>query len=121
MARSRLPVLVALCAVALAGCAHTEALGRARVAQVVLSEYGLSPPALRMGTGPITFVIHDFGRLAHNLAVRRGSRTLAQTPPIRPGMTVTLSVYLRPGTYTLASTLFEDESLGIHGRLTVTG
>lgn len=83
------------------------------------SEYRLSPGALRVRQGPLTLVVHDFGRLAHNFAVLRGQATVAETAPIQPGSSLTLSIYLGPGTYVLASTLFDDQSLGIRGKLTV--
>lgn len=117
---AKLMLLVIGAAPVLAGCGHIQAVGRARVVQLALSEYRLSPGALRMRSGPITLVVRDFGQLAHNLAIRRGTTTIAETPPIQPGMSVTLSASLIPGSYTLSSTLFDDQSLGIRGKLTVT-
>ena len=106
-------------AATIAGCGHAQSVGRARIVQVAEAEYRLSPDALKLRQGPITLVVHDFGRLAHNLAVLDGATTVAETAPIPPGTSVTLAVYLAPGTYTLASTLLDDQSLGIRGKLTV--
>jgi len=115
---------LAVCALsalaATAGCGQAQRVGRSRLVQVALTEYRLSPAALRVRRGPLTLVVHDFGRLAHNLAVLRGATTVAETPPIQPGSGVTLAVWLAPGTYTLASTLLDDEALGMHGKLAVT-
>lgn len=122
MSRTRTgQLLLAGCAAAaLAACGHTRSVSRARIAQISETEYRLSPGSLRVSQGPVTLVVHDFGRLAHNLAVIRGPAAVAETAPIQPGGSVTLSIYLAPGSYMLASTLFDDQSLGIHGKLTVT-
>ena len=68
----------------------------------------------------ITIIVHNVGKLTHNLAVLDGTRQLGVTPPIWPGTVAELSMSLTPGTYTLVSTLFSDQALGEHGTLTIT-
>ncbi len=46
--------------------------------------------------------------------------SIAATRPIQPGATRKLIVDLTPGSYVTASTLFDDQSLGIYGALAVS-
>ena len=50
----------------------------------------------------------------------RNGRIAAETPPIAPGSSALLAVDLVRGSYEMASNLFDDQSLGTYGTLTVT-
>lgn len=114
-------IALATAGLALGGCGHVETVGRSRAIQVALTEFRLSPRTLRMAPGPITLLVHNFGRLTHNLAVlRRDSTVVQETPPIAPGAGAVLTVDLPPGRYVLASTLFDDRSLGDNGAIVVS-
>jgi plastocyanin len=105
----------------MAGCQRTERVGADRTVSIALSEYRLAPGKVRATAGLLTFVVHNYGRLTHNLAVTQNGQADGATTPIPPGSTAELTVDLPAGTYSLVSTLFEDQSLGLHGTLTVTG
>jgi plastocyanin len=120
-ARAGKATLLAACLVlVLSACGHTQVVGVDRTIQIAVSEYRVAPQRVTVRAGPLTVVVHNFGRLVHNLAVTGGGRTWAQTRPIRPGATAVLTLQLASGSYGIASTLFDDESLGIYGSLYVT-
>ena len=50
-------------AVTLAGCGHKQTIGPDRIVQVGLTEYRLTPQNMSVSAGPLTFVVHNFGRL----------------------------------------------------------
>jgi hypothetical protein len=106
--------------VTLAACGHTEKVGVAGTVELALTEYRLTPQSVRMPSGEVTIVAHNYGRLAHNVDVLRDGHSAGSTSPIAPGQTATLSVYLLPGSYVMASTLFNDQALGAYGTITVT-
>lgn len=110
-----------LAAALLAGCGETRTVGPTRIVQVALTEYRLSPRSLTARPGSLTLVVHNYGRLTHNLAVL-GARDLVigETPPIVPGSSAVLAVTVGYGHYALASTLFDDRSLGVVGTLAVS-
>ena len=113
-------LVVGTLAGAAAACQGTKHVGPDRTVSIVLSEYRLAPDRVRASAGPLTLVIHNFGRLTHNLALRRAGKLVAESVAIVPGGESILAVDLTAGTYDMTSTLFEDESLGMHGTLTVT-
>jgi Cupredoxin-like domain len=104
-----------------AGCSRTVAVGSGQVLHVALTEYRLSPDRVRVPAGELTIVVRNLGRLTHNLALSRNTKTQVQTKPIPPGSRAQLTVILTPGTYVLNSTLFSDQALGLYGTLIVTG
>jgi Cupredoxin-like domain len=125
-ARPAKPVLIAavvaaLSATAIAGCGHTATVGADRTLRVALTEYQVIPKKVEMSAGALTIIVHNVGKLTHNLVITTASdQRVDGTPPIWPGATRQLSVTLAPGKYTLASTLFSDQALGELGTLTVT-
>jgi plastocyanin len=118
MPRRRLAL--ALCACAAAGCASTATVGGGRVLHLGVTEYRLKPDSVRMSAGVLTIVVHNYGRLTHNLAVSSAGQTEASTKPLWPGQSASLTLNLAPGHYQLASTLLSDQALGAYGTLTVT-
>jgi hypothetical protein len=117
----RAAIALALLALAVTACQQTKTVGASRTVSVALSEYRLAPSEVRASAGLLTFMIHNFGRLAHNLAVTENGMPAGATKPIPPGSTAELTLFLPRGTYSMVSTLFDDQSLGLHGTLTVTG
>lgn len=109
-----------VCTVALSACGHTQVIGADRTLRVGLTEYRLRPQDVRMSSGPLTILVHNYGRLTHNLSLSLGHTSAGTTPPLLPGQSALLSVYLAPGHYQMASTILNDEALGEYGTLTVT-
>jgi hypothetical protein len=112
-------LLMAGVGVALAACSSTTVVGASRTFEVGVSEYRVAPQEVSVPAGPVTLIVHNFGRLAHNLAITRGGRVEAETTPIQPGSSVALAVDLTAGSYVIASTLFDDQALGAYGTLLV--
>ena len=111
---------LALCAGVLAGCAHTAVVGPNRAITVGVTEYRVAPDDVRASAGLLTLIVHNYGRLTHNLAVASAGQTEASTKPLWPGQSASLTLSLTPGRYQLASTMLSDQALGAYGTLTVT-
>lgn len=111
-----LPLLVGL----LTGCGSTTHVGPTGIVSVGLSEYRVSPQQISSRTGALTILVHNYGRLNHNLVIFYDGVNEASTQPIRPGQSAELIANLTPGTYTIASTVLADQALGAYGSLTVS-
>ena len=116
----KLPLAVAGLALILAmsGCGHTHQVG-ARTVQISVNEYRLNPESVDATAGVLSIVIHNYGRLTHNLVVSADGQSVAGTKPIAPGQTTELDLDLAPGTYEMASTILSDQARGTYGTLTV--
>ncbi len=106
-------------ATVLAGCGHTRQVGSTRTVQMSVNEYRLNPQSVDASAGVLAIVVHNYGRLTHNLVVSANGQSVAGTTPIAPGQTAELDLDLAPGTYQMASTILSDEALGAYGTLTV--
>lgn len=104
---------------ACAGCSHTRQVGANRTLELALTEYRLNPDDVSTSDGLLAIVVHNYGRLTHNLVVSANGQSVAGTKPIPPGQTAELDLDLAPGTYLMASTILSDEALGAYGTLTV--
>jgi hypothetical protein len=111
---------VALLTAMLAGCGHTEALKGTRTLDVALSEYRVAPQSSSVSAGDLTVLVHNYGRLTHNLVISRDGQAAAMTRPVAPGQTAEITLTLSRGTYLMASTMLSDQSLGAYGTLRVT-
>ena len=115
-----LPLLgVALATLAVAGCGKTTTVRNARTLQIALNEYRVTPQDVRAQTGPVTFFVHNYGRLTHDLVISLDGRIEAATTPIAPGQTQELDAALSPGHYLMASSILSDQALGAYGTLVV--
>jgi hypothetical protein len=112
--------LMAVCVIAVGGCAHTHKVGADRVVHVGLSEYRLNPQHISVSTGVLTIYVRNFGRLTHNLVLSENGQMTATTQPLPPGQSTELILYLSPGKYSMASTILSDTDLGAYGTLNVT-
>lgn len=112
--------LLAASTLLLAACGHTSVVGGDRTVRVELTEYSLHPQTIRASAGLLTIVVNNRGVLDHDLVVSQNGQTIDSTEPMRPGQTVDLALNLAPGTYSIASTLQSDQTLGEYGTLRVT-
>ncbi|MGA2925316.1 MAG: hypothetical protein ABSG43_04875 [Solirubrobacteraceae bacterium] len=121
MTQARAPAvaLAAALLTALAGCGNTDVLGQARTLYVALSEYRVAPQSAQADPGQLTILVHNYGRLTHDLVVSRSGRTDASTRPIPPGQSAELTLTLTRGSYLLASSIQSDQTLGAYGTLRV--
>ena len=105
----------------LAGCGRTTQVGSDRTLQVALTEYHVAPQSVRAPAGTLTILVHNYGRMSHDLVISFDGRSEASTQPIAPGETADLVATLAPGKYLMASTILSDQALGTYGTLVVTG
>ena len=108
-----------LVALACAGCGATRTVANGGTLQVALNEYRVSPQEVRAHTGLLTIVVHNYGRLTHDLVISLNGSTVVATAPIMPGQTEQLDAALIPGHYLMASSILSDQALGAYGSLIV--
>jgi iron uptake system EfeUOB component EfeO/EfeM len=112
--------LLLAAALLVCACSHTEVVGSNRTVQIQLSEYRLQPQSIRVSRGLLTIIVHNHGALDHNLALYQNGQTVDSINPLGPGETSQMTLFLSPGTYSMASTVLSDQSLGAYGTLRVT-
>jgi hypothetical protein len=109
----------AVLATAVAGCARSQNVGSKRTVQVGVTEYLLRPDDVQASAGPLTLVVHNYGRLTHDLVITQEGQKEASTGTIWPGQTAELAIDLPRGRYTMASNVVLDQPLGAYGTLTI--
>jgi hypothetical protein len=107
-------------ALLLTACGSSVRVPATGIVHVALSEYRLAPASLRARPGALTILVHNYGRLNHNLVISYDGVQEASTEPIRPGQSAELIANLTPGHYVMASTVLADQALGAYGDLNVT-
>lgn len=87
--------------------------------RLTLSEYRIAPQAVRVPAGRVEILVRNGGTSVHRLEIRSEdrTRTLAATPPLRPGETTRLVVDLSPGTYVDTCAVERHDTLGEHGTI----
>jgi plastocyanin len=110
------PVLIAALT---GGCGQAEHVGSDRTLAVALTEYRLNPKTATVGSGTLTIVVHNYGRLSHNLVLARDGQTAGSTRAIPPGQTAEIVLSVTRGSYTMSSTILSDTALGESGTLKV--
>jgi hypothetical protein len=115
---TKLCLTVALCA-SVAACGQTHTVGPHHTLLLALTEYRLRPQRVQAGPGQLTILVHNYGRLTHDLSVSRGGHAANATRPIPPGGNARLVLMLRPGQYMMSSTILYDRDLGLYGTLVV--
>ena len=72
-----------------------------------------------MPAGRVEVVVRNDGTVVHQLEIRTADRTrsLAESPPLRPGETARLAVDLPPGAYLATCPLDRHHTLGEHGTI----
>ena len=126
---SRLPTAAALAAVAFAlgGCGDDGVFRTDRpILRITLDEYRIMPQNVEVKAGRMKLVVHNAGRLTHNLAIQvpngpGGKPTpVARVATMQPGQTAEpIKVTLAPGEYRLACTIANHDDLGQFGTLKV--
>ncbi len=111
--------MAALLAPAVAGCGHVANVGPGGSVQIALNEYRVTPQDVQASSGTLTLVVHNYGRLTHDLVITRDGRQAAATEPLAPGQTADMVATLSPGQYLMSSTILSDQALGAYGTLRV--
>lgn len=118
----RLPLLAVavVAALAVAGCNRADTVRMpGRVVEIRVADYRYEPQNVSIRRGRVTFAITNAGREPTNFRVRRRRRDLGSIATIQPGDYATVTVDLKPGTYTMYSSVARNESLGEYGSLVV--
>jgi hypothetical protein len=102
------------------GCARTQLVGSDHTVHMGVTEYLLRPDSVQTSAGPLTLIVHNYGRLTHDVVITQNGQKEASTGTIWPGQTAELSIDLPKGTYTMASTVVSDQALGTYGTLTIS-
>ncbi len=122
---SRRPLALALLAAAVlaacAGCGASQPVAHAKGGRiaVALDDFLFDPQTISARSGPLTFELHNRGRLAHSFRLRRAGKPVAQVPSLQPGESRTVTLRLKPGNYRIFCALANHEQLGMYGTLTV--
>lgn len=128
--RRHLLAILALAAIALAGCGggddddepgRTATVPAGGTIEVIGDEYSFDPETLVVDGDReqtrLEIALRNEGALAHNLRVFRDSEELGGTPTFQGGRTRSGSVTLAPGTYRMVCTVGNHEELGMTGTL----
>ena len=102
-----------------AGCGATTTVRSGGTLQIAVTEYRVTPQAVRAAPGVLTIAVHNDGRLSHDLVISNGGVVEASTAPIAPGHWTYLEATLPAGRYLMASSLLSDQALGAYGTLNV--
>jgi hypothetical protein len=104
--------ILGVSAIALAGCGSSKTFANRPRPPVPINltvyinnaRVSVSPQAV--GAGPVVFIVTNQAASAESLAIQRkgGSGSIANTGPINPQGTAQVTVNLRRGTYTVATT-----------------
>jgi uncharacterized cupredoxin-like copper-binding protein len=127
----RLPALLLLGAATLVGCGGGPSYVHDRdgVLKITLDEYRIRPENFEVKAGRVHLVVHNAGRLTHNLAVEAFDRPMGEQPKeygrtdtLHPGQTGSERdpIVLKPGKYRLTCTIANHDDLGQYGELKVT-
>ena len=80
------------------------------------SEFKIVLASKSVAHGAIAFDVKNVGKIPHDLALQGGSKTAL----LNAGQSATLTVTLKPGTYTLYCTVPGHRAAGMVAKLTVT-
>jgi hypothetical protein len=107
-------------ALLLAGCggAKTVRLADGQLS-LSLDEYRIVPRSVSVPAGALRITVANRGILTHNLTLKRGGIVVATTSTLMPGAIATIAKTLRPGRYTMSSTVANQADLGMSGTLVV--
>jgi hypothetical protein len=109
----------ALVTLGAAACGSSTTVSKDGTLRVALTEYRVIPQDVHTTAGVLTLVVHNYGRLTHDLVISLDGQPEISTKPIPPGQTVVLDAALIPGQYLMASSILSDQALGAYGTLDV--
>jgi hypothetical protein len=118
--RSSHPLLAALLIAGLvSGCGATHHVRSGDTLDVAVNEWRVTPGDVDAQSGPLEIVVHNSGRLAHDLVISHDGVRVAATPPIMPGQDADLFASMGNGSYLMYSSMVDDQATGVYGTLHV--
>ena len=109
----------AIVTLSVAACGSSTTVARDGTLRIALSEYRVVPQDVHTTAGILTLVVHNYGRLTHDLVISLDGQPEISSEPIGPGQTQVLNAALIPGRYVMASSILSDQALGAYGTLDV--
>lgn len=97
----------------------SAAQGQGTSVEVKATEFAFSLPTTNFSAGSYTFTMNDDGHATHAMEIQGPGLSAAKSSVVGPGGTATLTVTLRPGTYTLFCPVGNHRELGMQTTLTV--
>src|SRR5438874_6168838 len=95
----------ALAATALAlGCGGAPAR-EGRSFTLTLDDFLIRPQRVEVPAGRLTLTVVNRGAIGHNLRIERGHHTVFSVLTLKPGVRVTRTFRLRPGTYRMLDSI----------------
>jgi plastocyanin len=86
---------------------------------VVMTDFAYTLDVAEASAGTITFLVENHGGMPHDFAIE-GNGGRQKTAMLEPGQTASLTVDLKPGTYTYLCTVPGHALLGMKGTFMVT-
>jgi hypothetical protein len=103
-----------------AACGATHRVRSGGTLDVAVNEWRVTPDDVDARTGPLEIVVHNSGRLAHDLVISHDGVRVAATEPIMPGRSSELFVAsIGKGSYLMYSSMVDDQATGVYGTLHV--
>jgi plastocyanin len=112
-------VLVALAVAGGCGGDEPTAVVRDDTVEIALDEFFIRPQNVDVGTGRVTFVVADRGRLRHSFRLWGANRAPVEIESIFPGDEIARPADLAPGEYRMVCTVSNHAELGMTGKLVV--
>ena len=103
----------------LTGCGASRHEPASGALNVSVNEWRVTPESAEASPGALLIVVHNSGRLAHNLVLSRDGVRVSATPPIMPGQNADLEATVQKGSYQLLSSMVDDQATGVYGTLNV--
>jgi hypothetical protein len=129
MPRSTTAAALVAIVLALGGCGDDEVFRTSRpVLDITLDEYRIVPQNIEVRPGRLKLVVHNAGRLTHDLVIQvpdgPGGKPVpipgGRVPTMQPGQTAApVKLTLAPGEYRIACTIANHDDLGQYGTLKV--
>jgi plastocyanin len=94
-------------------------VGDATTVHVTTEEFSFALDTTNVPAGPVTFVVRNDGQAPHDFRLS-GNDVNEKIPIIQAGESKSLTVELKPGTYTYICTVGGHEQMGMKGTLTVS-
>ena len=120
--RTLTPLVLALCALALAACGGSGAAVRESSGhfKVTLDDYLIRPQNISVPKGQeLTAMVTNRGRLGHTFRIRGRNKNVLAFTTLQPGETRSRNFKLAKGKYTMYCALANHEELGMYGTLVV--
>lgn len=101
------------------GCGATHHVRSGGTLDVSVNEWRVTPGNVDAHAGVLEIVVHNSGRLAHDLVISHDGVRVAATPPIMPGQDVDIVASVQAGSYLMYSSMVNDQATGVYGTLHV--